>query len=164
MDTTARDEAVRRLREESARRRQRAGSSAVASRCLLGAVLSLAVFAAREAREAREDLPPPPAAAVAAPAAPDPAVARERDHREVCLKLAATADQLNGLAYRQLADAHGEKQRARTWIDMQARHAHLAGLAADHACPLSPLTPQPPPHVVSGGRPSCGCVPCGGSR
>ena len=44
-----RDEAVRRLREESRRRIER-GRGLVASRCLLGAVLSLTLFAALEAR------------------------------------------------------------------------------------------------------------------
>jgi hypothetical protein len=76
------DEAVRRLRDESARRVAHAGRGAGISRCALGALLSLSLLATLGARPSE---PPPDGASAVAPAAEDRAVTRVRDRREMSL-------------------------------------------------------------------------------
>jgi hypothetical protein len=141
------------MREESARRIERTGRRAAISRCALGALLSLAAFAALEPRRGA---PPPQVAA--APAQPDPAVARERDHREMCAKLLVGSHELRWQLAARLAAAHGKKQRARIWAEMEQRHAPLARAEADEGCPVVALTPEQRPRRES--KRQCGCT-CG---
>jgi hypothetical protein len=155
MDAAARDEAVRRLREESARRIARARRGAVVSRCALGGVLSLALFASVEARR---EAPLAVATIVAPPPAPDPTVARERDRKEMCARLLSASYHLRLELGGRLARAHGKKQHTRIWAEMRAKHDPLARLEVERGCPVAPLTPEELPRIQPQG---CGCGGCG---
>jgi hypothetical protein len=158
MNETARDEAVQRIREESARRIARTGRRAVASRCALGALLSLAAFAALESGRGA---PPPAVVTAVAPAQPDPAVVRERDHREMCAKLLVASRELRLQLGARLGAAHGKKQHARIWAEIEARHAPLVRAEAEEGCPVIALTPEQRPRWQP--KHGCGCMPCGHS-
>jgi hypothetical protein len=156
MNGTVRDEAVRRIREESARRLARAGRRAVASRCALGALLSLTAFAALEPRRGAS---PPEVATIAATVQPDPAAARARVHQEMCAKLLAGSSAMRQRLAIRLAAVHGKKQRARVWAEMEQLHGPLARAEATEGCPVMPLKLEErarwqTPH-------GCGCTPCG---
>jgi hypothetical protein len=167
MNPATRDEAVNRLREESARRvEQRGRVRAFSSWCALATLaggMSLVALGAGDARQARvEVVARVQITAVHAPAAAE-AAARERDHREECAELAAASRTLGSMLGARLAGAHGKKQRDGIWAEMQQRHAPIARAQADRSCPVSPLEPEEPRPQRRTERKSlsCGCGGCG---
>jgi predicted lipid-binding transport protein (Tim44 family) len=151
------DEAVRRIREESRRRiEQRRGWRAFSSLCALATLAGGISLAAMNAREARLQQQAEDAAAEASraheAAVAEAASARDREHQELCAKLFAGTQRLRWTLAAQLRAASDEKQLARIWAEMGARHAPLASAQAAVGCPVTPLEPED--------RPRCRCGDC----
>ena len=151
------DEAVRRIREESRRRNeQRRGWNALASWCAVATLAGGISLAAMNARQARLQQQADDAAAEALraheAAVAEANSARDREHQELCAKLFAGTQRLRWTLAAQLRASPGEKQRARIWAEMSARHAPLASAQAAEGCPVTSLEPED--------RPRCRCGDC----